>query len=47
VRINSGAKAGADAYIAKPVDQEELVRTVKQQLKVKSTKNAASPGDKQ
>jgi len=24
-----GQKQGADAYIAKPVDQEELVRTVK------------------
>lgn len=25
-----GMKQGADAYIAKPVDQEELVRTIKQ-----------------
>ena len=28
-----GMKQGADAYIAKPVDQEELVRTVKQLIK--------------
>ncbi len=28
-----GKKQGADAYIAKPVDQEELVRTVKQLIK--------------
>jgi len=31
-------KQGADAYIAKPVDQEELVRTVKQLIKVKAQK---------
>lgn len=28
-----GMKQGADAYLAKPVDQEELLRTVKQLLK--------------
>ena len=28
-----GLKQGADAYLHKPVDQEELVRTVKQLLK--------------
>lgn len=28
-----GMKQGADAYIAKPVDQEELLRTVKQLVK--------------
>lgn len=28
-----GMKQGADAYIPKPVDQEELVRTVKQLIK--------------
>jgi CheY-like chemotaxis protein len=28
-----GMKQGADAYLAKPVDQEELVRTVKQLIK--------------
>lgn len=28
-----GMKQGADAYLAKPVDQEELVRTVKRLLK--------------
>ncbi len=28
-----GLKQGADAYLPKPVDQEELVRTVKQLLK--------------
>ncbi|HEY9602691.1 MAG TPA: response regulator [Allocoleopsis sp.] len=28
-----GMKQGADAYIAKPVDQEELLRTVKQLIK--------------
>lgn len=30
-----GMKQGADAYIAKPIDQEELVRTIKQ-LMIKS-----------
>ncbi|NET57511.1 MAG: response regulator [Symploca sp. SIO2E6] len=29
-----GMKQGADAYLAKPVDQEELVRTVKQLIKL-------------
>ena len=28
-----GKKQGADAYISKPVDQDELVRTVKQLIK--------------
>jgi DNA-binding response OmpR family regulator len=28
-----GMKQGADAYITKPIDQEELVRTVKQLIK--------------
>ena len=28
-----GMKQGADAYLAKPVDQDELVRTVKQLIK--------------
>jgi two-component system, chemotaxis family, response regulator PixH len=28
-----GMKQGADAYLAKPVDQEEFVRTVKQLIK--------------
>jgi len=28
-----GMKQGADAYLAKPIDQEELVRTVKQLIK--------------
>ena len=28
-----GLKQGADAYLAKPVDQEELLRTVKQLIK--------------
>jgi CheY-like chemotaxis protein len=28
-----GMKQGADAYLAKPIDQEELVRTVKQLVK--------------
>lgn len=28
-----GMKQGADAYIPKPVDQEELIRTVKQLIK--------------
>lgn len=28
-----GMKQGADAYITKPIDQEELVRTVKQLVK--------------
>jgi chemotaxis family two-component system response regulator PixH len=28
-----GMKQGADAYIPKPVDQEELLRTVKQLIK--------------
>lgn len=28
-----GKKQGADAYLAKPIDQEELVRTVKQLVK--------------
>jgi chemotaxis family two-component system response regulator PixH len=28
-----GMKQGADAYLAKPVDQEELLRTVKHLLK--------------
>ncbi|NEP08799.1 MAG: response regulator [Symploca sp. SIO2C1] len=29
-----GMKQGADAYLAKPIDQEELVRTVKQLIKL-------------
>lgn len=29
-----GLKQGADAYLSKPIDQEELVRTVKHLLKV-------------
>jgi DNA-binding response OmpR family regulator len=29
-----GRRQGADAYITKPVDQEELTRTVKQLLNV-------------
>ncbi|NET57085.1 MAG: response regulator [Symploca sp. SIO2E6] len=29
-----GMKQGADAYLAKPIDQEELVRTVKQLIKI-------------
>ena len=29
-----GMKQGADAYLSKPIDQEELVRTVKQLIKV-------------
>ena len=28
-----GMKQGADAYLAKPVDQDELVRTVRQLIK--------------
>ena len=28
-----GLKQGADAYLSKPIDQEELVRTVKQLIK--------------
>ncbi|NJP09539.1 MAG: response regulator [Leptolyngbyaceae cyanobacterium RU_5_1] len=28
-----GMKQGADAYISKPIDQEELVRTIKQLIK--------------
>ncbi len=28
-----GMKQGADAYLAKPVDQEEFVRTIKQLIK--------------
>ncbi|NET34155.1 MAG: response regulator [Cyanothece sp. SIO1E1] len=28
-----GMKQGADAYLAKPVDQEELIRTVRQMIK--------------
>ncbi|KAM3095306.1 response regulator transcription factor [Phormidesmis sp. 146-12] len=28
-----GMKQGADAYLAKPIDQEEFVRTVKQMIK--------------
>lgn len=28
-----GMKQGADAYLAKPVDQEELLRTIKQLIK--------------
>ena len=29
-----GMKQGADAYLPKPIDQEELVRTVKQLIRV-------------
>jgi len=29
-----GMKQGADAYLSKPIDQEELVRTVKELIKV-------------
>ena len=28
-----GMKQGADAYLAKPIDQEELIRTIKQLIK--------------
>lgn len=32
-----GMKQGADAYLAKPIDQEELVRTVKQLVQDKAS----------